>query len=153
MYSSRRPRTLLHAKNALISLSLDLGKGVLSKKSRHLVWCLCVYFSSKLETSSWDHSIYTWIASMPRRHIHPWRFDCDGLSMAVRSWRCLWRLDLSLAVCRLTLHPWRLIRVVQNAFHTDRSCNHPRRCLIGVRSMSMTAHPGQYVHNTSFMTT
>ncbi|CAH8284155.1 unnamed protein product [Eruca vesicaria subsp. sativa] len=34
--------------------------------------------------------------------------------------------DLSLAVSRLTLHPWRLVRVVQNTVHTDRSRNHPR---------------------------
>ena len=34
--------------------------------------------------------------------------------------------DLSLAVCRLTLHPWQLVQVVQNTVHTDRSRNHPR---------------------------
>uniref|UniRef100_A0A0D3AWW9 BHLH domain-containing protein n=1 Tax=Brassica oleracea var. oleracea TaxID=109376 RepID=A0A0D3AWW9_BRAOL len=63
----------------------------------------------------------------------------------VRSW---WYVhddvydDLSLAVCRLTLHPWQLAPMVQNTVLTDRSCNHPRvRSLIGIRSMSMTARP------------
>ncbi|KAF2589560.1 hypothetical protein F2Q70_00040465 [Brassica cretica] len=43
---------------------------------------------------------------IPQRHVHPSRFDCD--------------------VCRLTLHPWQLVQVVQNTVHTDRSRNHPR---------------------------
>ncbi|KAF3535248.1 hypothetical protein F2Q69_00021191 [Brassica cretica] len=65
----------------------------------------------------------------------------------VRSWRYVHDDvydDLSLAVCRLTLHPWQLAPMVQDTVLTDRSCNHPRvRSLIGIRSMSMTARPRQ----------
>ncbi|KAF3541877.1 hypothetical protein F2Q69_00024813 [Brassica cretica] len=71
---------------------------------------------------------------IPRRHIHPWRFDCD--------------------VCRLTLHPWQLAPVVLNTVLTDRSRNHPGvRSLIGIRSMSMAARPRQFVYDTSSMAT
>ncbi|KAF2595443.1 hypothetical protein F2Q70_00042406 [Brassica cretica] len=45
---------------------------------------------------------------------------------------CSWRYvhddvygDLSLAVCRLTLHPWQLAPMVHNSVLTDRSRNHP----------------------------
>ncbi|KAF2600334.1 hypothetical protein F2Q68_00008595 [Brassica cretica] len=52
------------------------------------------------------------------------------LIVAVLSWRYVHDEvygDLSLAVCRLTLHPWRLFRVVPNTVLTDRLRNHPRR--------------------------
>ncbi|KAF2579932.1 hypothetical protein F2Q68_00002260 [Brassica cretica] len=69
---------------------------------------------------------------IPRRHVHPWRFDCDG-----SSWRYVHDDvygDLSLAVCRLTLHPWQLAPVVQNTVLIDRLRNHPGvRSLIGIR--------------------
>ncbi|KAF3521736.1 hypothetical protein F2Q69_00049707 [Brassica cretica] len=75
----------------------------------------------------------------------------------VRSWRYVHDDvydDLSLAVCRLTLHPWQLALMVQNTVLTDRSCNHPKlRSLIGIRSMSMTARPRRSVYDTSSMTT
>ncbi|WZZ14920.1 hypothetical protein YC2023_108009 [Brassica napus] len=65
--------------------------------------------------------------------------------MMVRSWRYVHDDvygDLSLAVCRLTLHPWQLAPMVQNTVLTDRSRNHPGvRSLIGIRSMSMIARP------------
>uniref|UniRef100_A0A0D3AT32 Uncharacterized protein n=1 Tax=Brassica oleracea var. oleracea TaxID=109376 RepID=A0A0D3AT32_BRAOL len=55
---------------------------------------------------------------------------------------------------RLTLHPWQLAPVVQNTVFTDRSRNHPGvGSLIGIRSMSMTAHPRRSVYDTSFMAT
>ncbi|KAF3560663.1 hypothetical protein DY000_02017171 [Brassica cretica] len=83
------------------------------------------------------NSIYTWIATIPRRHVH-----CGDLIVTVRPW---WYVhddvygDLFLAISRLTLHPWQLAPVVQNTVFTDRSQNHPGvRGLIGIRSMSMT---------------
>ncbi|CAN7073327.1 unnamed protein product, partial [Brassica oleracea var. botrytis] len=86
------------------------------------------------------HSIYTWIATIPRRHVH--RGD---LIVTVRPW---WYVhddvygDLFLAVSRLTLHPWQLAPVVQNTVFTDHLRNHPGvRSLIRIRSMSMTARP------------
>ncbi|KAF2567806.1 hypothetical protein F2Q68_00024868 [Brassica cretica] len=58
--------------------------------------------------------------------------------------------DLSLAVCRLTLHSWQLAPVVQNNVLKDCSRNHPRvRSLIGIRSMSMTARPRRSIYDTS----
>ncbi|KAG5416657.1 hypothetical protein IGI04_004224 [Brassica rapa subsp. trilocularis] len=63
--------------------------------------------------------------------VHSWRYVHDDVYG-----------DLSLAVCRLTLHPWQLAPMVQNTVLTDRSRNHPGvRSLIGIRSMSMTARP------------
>ncbi|KAF3600148.1 hypothetical protein F2Q69_00034814 [Brassica cretica] len=63
----------------------------------------------------------------------------------VRSWRYVHDDvygDLSLAFCRLTLHPWQLAPVVQNTVLTDRSRNHCGvRSVIGIRSMSMTPRP------------
>ncbi|KAF2587118.1 hypothetical protein F2Q70_00035556 [Brassica cretica] len=58
----------------------------------------------------------------------------------VRSWRYVHDDvydDLSLAVCRLTLHPWQLAPVVQNTVLTDRSRNHPGvRSVIEIRNLS-----------------
>ncbi|KAF2595441.1 hypothetical protein F2Q70_00042405 [Brassica cretica] len=75
----------------------------------------------------------------------------------VRSWRYVHDDvygDLSLAVCRLTLHPWQLAPMVHNIVLTDRSLNHPGvRSLIGIRSMSMTACPRRSVYDTSSMAT
>ncbi|KAF2539993.1 hypothetical protein F2Q70_00035506 [Brassica cretica] len=75
----------------------------------------------------------------------------------VRSWRYVHDDvygDLSLAVCRLTLHPWQLAPMVHNTVLTDRSRNHPGvRILIGIRSMSMTARPRRSVFDTSSMAT
>ncbi|KAF3505209.1 hypothetical protein F2Q69_00044463 [Brassica cretica] len=89
---------------------------------------------------------------IPRRHIHP----CDLIVM-VRSW---WYVhddvygNLSLAFCRLTLHPWQLAPVVQNTVLTDHSRNNPGvGSLIGIRSMSMTARPRQSVYDASSMAT
>ncbi|RID81317.1 hypothetical protein BRARA_A03906 [Brassica rapa] len=65
----------------------------------------------------------------------------------VRSWRYVHDDvygDLSLAVCRLTLHPWQLTPMVQNTVLTDRSRNHPEvRSLIGIRICRLTLHPWQ----------
>ncbi|KAL0654915.1 hypothetical protein Bca4012_075499 [Brassica carinata] len=75
----------------------------------------------------------------------------------VRSWRYVHGDvfgDLSLAVCRLTLHLWQLALVVQNTVFTDRSRNHPGvRSLIGIRIMSMTARPRRSVYDSSSMAT
>ena len=98
------------------------------------------------------HSIYTWIATNTAKTCPPLWFDCDG-----SSW---WYVhddvygDLFLAVSRLTLRPWQLAPVVQNTVFTDRSRNHPGvGSLIGIRSMSMTAHPRRSVYDTSSMAT
>ncbi|KAF3590310.1 hypothetical protein DY000_02024688 [Brassica cretica] len=98
------------------------------------------------------HSIYTWVATIPRRHVH-----CGYLVVTVRPW---WYVhddvygDLFLAVSQLTLHPWQLAPVVPNTVFTDRSRNHPGvGSLIGIRSMSMIARPKQSVYDTSFMAT
>ncbi|KAF2549407.1 hypothetical protein F2Q70_00021465 [Brassica cretica] len=89
---------------------------------------------------------------MLQRHVH-----IGDLIVTGRPW---WYVhndvygNLFLAVSRSTLHPWKLAPVVQNTVLTDRSRNHPGvRSLIGIRSMSMTARPGQSVYDTSFMAT
>ncbi|KAL0681776.1 hypothetical protein Bca4012_048623 [Brassica carinata] len=75
----------------------------------------------------------------------------------VRSWRYVHDDvygDLSLAVCRLTLHPWQLAPMVHNIVLTDRSRYHPGvRSLIRIRSMSMTARPRRFIYDTSSMAT
>ncbi|KAF3527229.1 hypothetical protein DY000_02037834 [Brassica cretica] len=97
------------------------------------------------------HSIYTWITTIPRRHVH------DDLIVTVRPW---WYVlddvygDLFLAVSRSTLHPQQLAPVVSNTVLTDRSRNHPRvRSLIGIKSMLMTVRPRRSVYDTSSMAT
>ncbi|KAG2252779.1 hypothetical protein Bca52824_082915 [Brassica carinata] len=77
-----------------------------------------------LDAPKLHRSIYTWISSVPRRHVHG-----DSI-VAVLSWRYVHDDvygDLSLAVRRLTLNPWRLFRMVQNTVLTYRSRNHSGR--------------------------
>lgn len=138
------------------SVSFGLISAVSVWSRKHLT---CRLHQSRQQTdqqddsTGWLHnSIYTWITTIPRRHVR--RGD---LIVTVRPW---WYVhndvygNLFLAVSRLTLHPWQLAPVVQNTVFTDRSCNHPGvRSLIGIRSMPMTARPGRSVRDTSFVET
>ncbi|KAF3535882.1 hypothetical protein F2Q69_00022191 [Brassica cretica] len=65
--------------------------------------------------------------------------------------------EVSFAFSENIQHPAKVIfqfRTYQNTVFTDRSRNHPGvGSLIGIRSMSMTAHPRRSVYDTSFMAT